>query len=221
VAQVRDRAVFSVPERELLMAMCAPPADGAANGRVYFIWYHGTRDDGELRDLFTDEAGRHHGLSIPPPLIRPQLVEALKHHAHEVLPPPIAAVVAATRQPLLQAISDMETPRMALGRVALLGDSAFVACPHVAAGASKAALDASALVAALADADGDVPSALLRYEANRIGVGRQLVAHSRYLGAHLEGNSAGFDPVKLMSEYGHQKLRMLTPVDPNRLVPTA
>ena len=34
-------------------------------------------------------------------------------------------------QPILQPIYDLETPRMAFGRVAIIGDAAFVARPHV------------------------------------------------------------------------------------------
>ncbi len=54
-------------------------------------------------------------------------------------------------EPILQPIYDLETPRMAFGRVAIIGDAAFVARPHVAAGVAKAADDAAALVAALAN----------------------------------------------------------------------
>ena len=56
---------------------------------------------------------------------------------------------------------------MAFGRVAIIGDAAFVARPHVAAGVSKAADDAAALVEALAGG-GDVEAALKRFEAARL-----------------------------------------------------
>ena len=64
-----------------------------------------------------------------------------------------------------------------------MGDAAFVARPHVAAGTSKAALDAACLVDALAAAGGDIDAALLRYNEARCAFGRAIVAHSRYLGA--------------------------------------
>ena len=44
---------------------------------------------------------------------------------------------------------------MAFGRIAIIGDAAFVARPHVGAGVSKASDDVSALVHALA-AENDV-----------------------------------------------------------------
>ena len=48
-------------------------------------------------------------------------------------------------QPFLQPIYDLDSPRMAFGRVALLGDAAFVARPHVGMGVTKAGDDAMAL----------------------------------------------------------------------------
>jgi len=47
-------------------------------------------------------------------------------------------------QPLLQAICDLESPRVAVDRVA--GDAAFVARAHVATGITKAALEAQCLL---------------------------------------------------------------------------
>src|SRR5262249_46232458 len=58
-------------------------------------------------------------------------------------------VVRMIDEPILQPIYDLESPRMAFGRVAIIGDAAFVARPHVAAGVAKAADDAAALAAAL------------------------------------------------------------------------
>jgi len=185
---VSGRIVFCFPKGEMLLSMRVP-------GAVYFIWYR----TASLAELFTDAAGKNHGMSIPPPLIRPQFVRALKAHAHEALPAPIAALVQKTAQPLLQAISDMESPRLCFGRVALLGDAAFVVRPHVAGGASKAALDARWLVDSLA---GDLGAGLARYEQSQLDFGRRIVQHSRYLGADLEGRPTQRDPVRIMRDYG-------------------
>ncbi len=45
---------------------------------------------------------------------------------------------------------DIAVRNMAFGRVALIGDAAFAARPHAAAGTAKAAADASSLAAARA-----------------------------------------------------------------------
>jgi 2-polyprenyl-6-methoxyphenol hydroxylase-like FAD-dependent oxidoreductase len=73
---------------------------------------------------------------------------------------------------------------MAFGRVAVIGDAAFVARPHVGAGVSKASDDALALADALA-AD-DVEPALKRFEALRLPVGRRVIERARHLGAYLQ-----------------------------------
>jgi 2-polyprenyl-6-methoxyphenol hydroxylase-like FAD-dependent oxidoreductase len=191
LAAVSGRIVFCFPPSEMLLAMRVP-------GGVYFIWY---RTVTSLADLFTDAAGNNHGMSIPPPLIRPELIAEMKAHALEVLPAPIAAVVQKAPQPLLQAISDMESPRMAFGRVALLGDAAFVVRPHVAGGAGKAAMDAQCLADALA-AEKDIGAALARYEASQLAFGKRIVQHSRYLGADLEGKPTQRDPRRIIRDYG-------------------
>src|SRR5260370_42340278 len=85
-------------------------------------------------------------------------------------------------EPILQPIYDLATPRIAFGRVAILGDAAFVARPHVAAGVVKAAEDALALAEAL-EACAGVEQALRVYEADRIGVGRRIIERARHLGA--------------------------------------
>ncbi len=131
----------------------------------------------------------------------------MKARAAEVFAPPLAEVVRNTPMPLLQAISDMESPRLAFGRVALMGDAAFVARPHVAGGITKAALDAAALVAAL-DAHADVPAALAAYEATRLEFGRKIVAHARRLGSYIERDDlrgkpdTDGDPLWIMRNYG-------------------
>ncbi len=88
-------------------------------------------------------------------------------------------------EPILQPIYDLMTTRMAVGRVAILGDAAFVARPHVAAGVSKAADDAAALVEALGKHD-DVEVALKAFEAARLPENRRIIERARHLGAYLQ-----------------------------------
>jgi hypothetical protein len=49
----------------------------------------------------------------------------------------------------VQAIYDLESNRMGAGKIALIGDAAFVARPHCGAGVSKAADDAASLADSL------------------------------------------------------------------------
>jgi 2-polyprenyl-6-methoxyphenol hydroxylase-like FAD-dependent oxidoreductase len=92
----------------------------------------------------------------------------------------------------------------------LLGDAAFIARPHVAAGFTKAALDAQCLADELAAAGSDVPGALAHYDHKQQSFGAKLVAHSRHLGAFLEGpgefgvngERIERDPAQIIHQYG-------------------
>ena len=91
----------------------------------------------------------------------------MRADAERLLAPQFRAIVRLIDEPILQPIYDLESPRMAFGRVAVVGDAAFVARPHVAAGVSKAADDAAALIEAL-EGERDVAQALTRFEAARL-----------------------------------------------------
>jgi 2-polyprenyl-6-methoxyphenol hydroxylase-like FAD-dependent oxidoreductase len=114
-------------------------------------------------------------------------VESVRRAAKDSLSPQFAAVVRRAPQPFFQAIFDLESPRVAAGRVALLGDAAFVARPHCGMGVTKAAGDAMTLVDLLSGTGGDVPEVLSRYDVSRRLFGAAVVAHGRELGAYLQG----------------------------------
>ncbi len=156
-----------------------------------------------LQDMCTDASGRHHA-AIPPPLIRPEVIATFRAEARALLPPQFIALTEATPAPFFQPIFDLESPRMTAGRVALLGDAAFVARPHVGAGVTKAALNAAWLTDAL-KAMPDIDKALAAYDAQARAFGSALVARARYLGAYLEDPPrAGLkaDPLTLMQAIG-------------------
>lgn len=189
-AAIFDAFAMGLAGGEEILGYPVAGADNAlAPGRRRYnvVWYRPA--DGEaLGRLLTDRSGRRHEVSIPPPLIAPEVVgearEAVRAHA-----PPLAEVVARTAAPFLQPIYDVETPRMAVGRAALVGDAAFVARPHVGGGVTKAVLDAVALARAVACA-GDLDAALRAFEADRLPVGRAIVARTRWLGSVVERSSA-------------------------------
>jgi 2-polyprenyl-6-methoxyphenol hydroxylase-like FAD-dependent oxidoreductase len=198
-----------VPERELspaahadlfeALVFCLPPGEqclsypvaGPDNDlrpghrRCNFVWYRPADEISELRRLLTDAAGHVHALGIPPPLVRPEVIAELRAAARALLSPQLAEVIGLTARPFLQPIYDVETTRMALGRVVLLGDAAFLARPHVAAGVTKAAEDAMALAAALQPSD-EIDTGLARFEATRIGINRQVMRRGRDLGSYLQ-----------------------------------
>jgi 2-polyprenyl-6-methoxyphenol hydroxylase-like FAD-dependent oxidoreductase len=70
------------------------------------------------------------------------------------------------------------------GRVAMVGDAAANARPHMGFGMAKAATDAQALAKHL-DAHENIDSALRAYNAERQPIGNTIVLHGRKLGCHL------------------------------------
>ncbi len=117
------------------------------------------------------------------------MIASLHDAARRLLAPPLAEVVRLAPHPFLQPIYDVETPRMAVGRVAIIGDAAFLARPHVAAGVTKAAEDAMALADAVRASD-DIASALREFERMRFPVNRKIMARGRELGLYLQPSLA-------------------------------
>jgi 2-polyprenyl-6-methoxyphenol hydroxylase-like FAD-dependent oxidoreductase len=177
------------PEGEMILCYPVPGRDNDTRpGRRGYnhIWYRPTDGREALPLLCTDASGHCHGISIPPPLIRPEVTARIKADARKLLAPQIAAVVERTDQLFFQAIFDLESPRMALGRVALLGDAAFVARPHVGAGVTKAAMDAECLARSIEAAGNDLDAGLAAYDRERRLFGSRIVARARRLGAYIE-----------------------------------
>jgi 2-polyprenyl-6-methoxyphenol hydroxylase-like FAD-dependent oxidoreductase len=177
-----------LPEGEMMLTYPVPGRDNDTRpGRRCYnlMWYRPTDYQRTLPALCTDASGRCHGTSIPPPLIRPEVGARIKAEARQLLAPQIATLVELADPIFFQAIFDLESPRMALGRVALVGDAAFVARPHVGVGVTKAALDAEALARGL-EANADVEGALAAYDRSRRRFGSSLVARGRRLGAYIE-----------------------------------
>ncbi|MGH8665939.1 MAG: FAD-dependent monooxygenase [Burkholderiales bacterium] len=187
-----DHMAFCLtPSSQALGYPVAGPTHSTAPGeRCYnFVWYRPAAEASELRRLCTDAAGKVHLPSMPPPLIRPDVIAEMRATAERMLCPQLAEVVCKSREPFFQPIFDVESARMVFGRVVLLGDAAFVARPHCGAGIAKAAADAQALADALASRNGSIDAALAVYEEVRVRFGRWLVAEGRELGNYLESLS--------------------------------
>ncbi|MBM3569517.1 MAG: FAD-dependent oxidoreductase [Alphaproteobacteria bacterium] len=197
-AELFPRFGFCLPPGEHMLGYPVPGAGESVvpgRRRYNFVWYRPAPETGVLADLLTDARGKRWDEAIPPPLIRPEILAAARADAARLLAPGFAEAVAKTEGLFFQPIYDVDSAAMAFGRVALLGDAAFVARPHVGMGVTKAAEDALALVEALA-VEPDVPAALSRYQAARLAVGKRVVARARRLGASLEARARGEAPAE-------------------------
>ncbi len=203
-ACIFDAMVFCLPTGEQFLSYpVAGPDNDLRPGqrRCNFVWYRPAAEAGALERLFTDADGKIHPLGIPPPLVRREVIADLREASRRLLPPPLDELIRLTPQPFLQPIYDVEVPRMAASRVALIGDAAFLARPHVAAGVTKAAEDAMALASAL-HGDADVASALARFEAARLAINRRILARGHELGGYLQPTFAS-DAERAAAERHH------------------
>lgn len=187
---VFDTFGFGLPNGEQLIGY---PVAGAGNNtargqrRYNFVWYRLTEGTQRtsLRDLMTDADGQHYPLGIPPHKVNPAHMANMRQDARALLAPQFVEILEKTAQPFLQPIFDVTSDQLAFGRVALMGDAAFVARPHVGMGVTKAAQDADALTDAIAQF-GATPAALMAYAARRQPAGAAVIQRARQLGAHMQ-----------------------------------
>jgi 2-polyprenyl-6-methoxyphenol hydroxylase-like FAD-dependent oxidoreductase len=154
--------------------------------RYNFIWYR-VADAARMKEMCVDENGLQHDYSVPPPLIRKDLIAQMHADARAIMPEVMLDCVMKIPQPFITPIYDFTAPRIVFGRVAMVGDAAANARPHMGFGVAKAGGDAMALAAALRDHD-DIDRALAAYNAERQPIGNTIVMHSRRLGTHLGVN---------------------------------
>jgi 2-polyprenyl-6-methoxyphenol hydroxylase-like FAD-dependent oxidoreductase len=158
--------------------------------RYNFIWYR-VASAAQLRAMCVDANGQQHEYSVPPPLIREDLIARMRADAEEIMPPQFLDCLANLR-PFFTPIYDFSTPRLVFGRVVLVGDAASSARPHMGFGMAKAGGDAQALGEVLASHD-DIDAGLVAYDRTRQPFGERVVMHGRKLGAQLGVNLKNAD----------------------------
>lgn len=175
-----------------LLAYPIPGEQGVlASGRNLANWllYLNVAEGEELDDLRTDREGSLREISLGPASVQKKYIEELRNFADSKLPPPLAELVLKTAEPFIQVVFDVEVPRMVFGRVCLIGDAAFAARPHAAAGTAKAAENARKLGEAMWDTKGDELAALELWEPGQIELSRQVLDRSREAGQRQQGGT--------------------------------
>jgi 2-polyprenyl-6-methoxyphenol hydroxylase-like FAD-dependent oxidoreductase len=176
------------PQQEIITYPIAGFNDDLRPGhrRYNFIWYR-VADAAKLREMNVDQNGVQHEYSVPPPLIRKDLIAQMHADARAIMPEVMLDCVMKIPQPFITPIYDFTAPRIVFGRVAMVGDAAANPRPHMGFGVAKAGNDAEALANALRDHD-DIEAALAAYNAERQPIGNTIVLHSRRLGTHMGVN---------------------------------
>ncbi len=192
-ATFAEAVTYHLLQRSHILVYPIPGPDGSlVPGRrlVNWVWYRNVPDGPPLEALLTDRDGVRRELSVGAGAVRDEAIAELRDAARSSLPAVLAEVVCSSPQPFVQVVLDVAVPRMADGRVALIGDAAFVLRPHIAAGTAKAADDARTLAEAVARRFGDVPAALREWEPGRLELGRAALARSRDAGVRVQVESS-------------------------------
>lgn len=185
---VFERFGFCLPPGEQLIGYPVAGPDNRMDPghRAWnFVWYRAAAAPEQLAELMTDADGEHHPQGIAPNKVSWRAIAAMRSDARRLLAPAFAEIVEKCPQPFLQPIYDVFSTELVAGRVALLGDAAFVARPHVGMGVTKAMHDALALEAALATS-ADAARSLRAYADARCHSAQQVVLRGRRLGAYMQ-----------------------------------
>lgn len=198
-----DAITYYVYANSHILVYPIPGLDGSVNAGdrlINFVWYRNYLAGSDRDNLMTDCDGNLREVSLPPGAVRPEYVAELRAVATARLPDLIAKVVVAAKEPFVQTILDIEVPRMAFGRVCLIGDAAFAVRPHAAAGTAKAAADAWELARALEEQP-DIESALQTWERRQLELGWELLERTRRIGrrSQVDCNWSPGDPELIFS----------------------
>jgi 2-polyprenyl-6-methoxyphenol hydroxylase-like FAD-dependent oxidoreductase len=184
-AQLFENYTYCLPPGELFLAYPVPGRNNETEPgkRAYnIVWYRPTTPE-QLADFCTDAGGKSHGSSIPPPLIRPDVVAWSKAKARALVAPQVAEIFERDPRPFFQAIFDFISPQTVFGRVALLGDAAYLARPHPGAGTTKCAMDAEHLADSIAALG--VEAGLAKYQRQQGAFGAGLVRQGQIDGSYI------------------------------------
>lgn len=116
------------------------------------MWYCNYNEDSpEYTDVMTDNEGHHHRITVPIGKVRDEPWTYQKAFAKQILPAPLAELVEKTKQPFIQAITDVEIvkPCQFGGKLLIVGDALSTFRPHVGSSTNQAALHALALEKAM------------------------------------------------------------------------
>ena len=179
---------FCLPNGEQMLGY---PVAGSGNDtrpgkrRYNFVWYRPASQDQQLIELLTDADGCYYPMGIPPSKVSHAHIAQMRTAAQTILAPQFIEVLEKTNAPFLQAIYDVRSEQIVFGRIALMGDAAFVGRPHVGMGVTKAGDEAITIAKHIARL-GASPAALQAYSDERLELGQQVVSRAQYLGRYMQ-----------------------------------
>ncbi len=201
-----DTLSYQVMPNSHILVYPIPGYDGEVEpGKrlMNIVWYRNASAE-ELEALLLDSNGEKRYVSVPPGLVNSQAVEEMREAARAQLAPQLCEVVENIPEPFIQVVYDINVPQMAFGRVCIIGDAAFAARPHAAAGTAKAAEDGWILAREIAAADGNVLEALANWEPKQLRMGSELIARTSEIGyrSQVANTFEPGDPSLIFGLYG-------------------
>lgn len=187
-----DSLTYSVAQNTHAVMYTIPGMNGElGDGQrlLNYVWYRNVAEGPELQELTTDIRGFEAPVSLRPGTVQQRYIDEMKDAALAQLAPAVAEVVVRTEQPYLQVVFDTRIPSMVDGRIAIIGDAAFAARPHAAAGSAKAAADAWALYKHLGTHDGGIAEALKLWEPGQLELGNRLIDRVSRMGSRSQFTS--------------------------------
>lgn len=166
-----------------LLCYMVPGTKGELNKgeRLYnWVWYL-NKSEQQLEEIRTDKDGKKRLYAVPPTFLSAQSVNDLYQQADKELPKILRDRVQQTENPFVQVIVDLTVPKMYNGRIAILGDAAFVVRPHTASGTAKAYRDAIALANCLYYHNNNIDQALPHWNDQQTRAALDLVHYGKQL----------------------------------------
>ncbi|KAK6388761.1 hypothetical protein LTR81_027142 [Elasticomyces elasticus] len=143
-----ERFTFYHTEGIQILGYVIPGREGTLlkSERLFnWVWYANYAEDSpEHVDLMTDNDGKRHAITLPVGAMEESVWKRQQEYAVEILPPQYAEAVRKTKQPFVQAITDVISPQNSFmdHKLLLVGDSLAGFRPHTAASTGQAAYDA-------------------------------------------------------------------------------
>jgi 2-polyprenyl-6-methoxyphenol hydroxylase-like FAD-dependent oxidoreductase len=147
----QERFTFFHADGIQILAYLIPGTDGSikpGERLINFVWYYNFPEDSpEFEELMTDVDGVRHRITLPPGKMQSSVWDKQKEVARNRMPPQFSEIIAKTKYPFVQAITDVISPENSFmgGKVLLIGDALAGFRPHTVASTSQAAYDAMVL----------------------------------------------------------------------------
>jgi 2-polyprenyl-6-methoxyphenol hydroxylase-like FAD-dependent oxidoreductase len=188
-APLYEDFVFQQDDESLMLEYRVPGVNGSVDPgerRFNWLWYLKAAPGLELDAVLTDRHGQRRRHSVPPGALATEQEAGIRERAERHANPAFRELIRQTRDIFVQAILDLDVPRMVFGRVVLTGDAAFVPRPHTAGSTAKAARNAMFLAQALDDS-ADLDKALLAWEKQQLTEGKRMVDWGVRMGNRIMG----------------------------------